>query len=251
MRHAWSAPPHRAPASTHWFWQPFTHVLRLLEPPVLLVHFVFFARQLAAHVTPLPGAKQLANAVSYSASHSRALAETRQIFLSAVACLMHAPVLGLNAGTRVVVVVDDATVVVVLGRVGAVLVVVVVMGLGAVVVVVGRLGLVVVVVLGRLGLVVVVVVGRLGLVVVVVVELLGGSPSVVVVVLDSPRVVVVDVGRGRVVVVVVVVGRGRVVVVVRWGVVHATTHASYFARATSRHAWSRPTHWPPSAIHWF
>ena len=215
-------------------------MLRLLEPPVLLVHFVFFARQLAAHVTPLPGAKQLANAVSYSASHSRALAETRQIFLSAVACLMHAPVLGLNAGTRVVVVVDDATVVVVLGRVGAVLVVVVVMGLGAVVVVVGRLGLVVVVV-----------VGRLGLVVVVVVELLGGSPSVVVVVLDSPRVVVVDVGRGRVVVVVVVVGRGRVVVVVRWGVVHATTHASYFARATSRHAWSRPTHWPPSAIHWF
>ena len=240
MRHAWSAPPHRAPASTHWFWQPFTHVLRLLEPPVLLVHFVFFARQLAAHVTPLPGAKQLANAVSYSASHSRALAETRQIFLSAVACLMHAPVLGLNAGTRVVVVVDDATVVVVLGRVGAVLVVVVVMGLGAVVVVVGRLGLVVVVV-----------VGRLGLVVVVVVELLGGSPSVVVVVLGSPSVVVVDVGRGRVVVVVVVVGRGRVVVVVRWGVVHATTHASYFARATSRHAWSRPTHWPPSAIHWF
>ena len=229
MRHAWSAPPHRAPASTHWFWQPFTHVLRLLEPPVLLVHFVFFARQLAAHVTPLPGAKQLANAVSYSASHSRALAETRQIFLSAVACLMHAPVLGLNAGTRVVVVVDDATVVVVLGRVGAVLVVVVVMGLGAVVVVVGRLGLVVVVV----------------------VELLGGSPSVVVVVLGSPSVVVVDVGRGRVVVVVVVVGRGRVVVVVRWGVVHATTHASYFARATSRHAWSRPTHWPPSAIHWF
>src|SRR5439155_74974 len=130
---------------------PFTHVLRLLEPPVLLVHFVFFARQLAAHVTPLPGAKQLANAVSYSASHSRALAETRQIFLSAVACLMHAPVLGLIAGTGVVV----------------------------------------------------------------------------------------------------VVGRGGVVVVVRWGVVHATTHASYFARATSRHAWSRPTHWPPSAIHWF
>src|SRR5438552_4122422 len=105
-----------------------------------------------ADVTPWPGAKQLANAVSYSASHSRALAETRQIFLSAVACLMHAPVLGLNAGTRVVVVVDDATVVVVLGRVGAVLVVVVVMGLGAVVAVVGRLGLVVVVVLGRLGL---------------------------------------------------------------------------------------------------
>ena len=43
----------------------------------------------------------------------------------------------------------------------------------------------------------------------------------------------------------------RVRSAVRWGVVHATTHASYFARATSRHAWSRPTHWPPSAIHWF
>ena len=216
-------------------------------PPVLVVHFAFFARQEAAHVTPLPGAKQPAKAVSYSAWQSTALAETRQIFLSALACLMHVAVLGLNAGTRVVVVVDDVTVVVVLGRVGAVLVVVrrlgavlVVVGrLGVVVVVVvGRVGLVVVVVVGRLGLVVVVVVGRLGVVVVVVVGPLGGSPSVVVVL-------------GALSEVVVVVGRGRVVVVVRWGVVHATTQASYLARAAAMQSASRFTHCPPSEIHWF
>ena len=198
----------------------------LEPPPVLLVHFAFFARQEAAHVTPLPGAKQPAKAVSYSTWQSTALAETRQIFLSALACLMHVAVLGLNAGTRVVVVVDDVTVVVVLGRVGAVLVVV------------GRLGVVVVVVVGRVGLVVVVVVGRLGLVVVVVVGPLAGSPSVVVVL-------------GALSEVVVVVGRGRVVVVVRWGVVHATTQASYLARAAAMQSASRFTHCPPSEIHWF
>ena len=209
----------------------------MLEPlPVLVVHFAFFARQEAAHVTPLPGAKQPAKAVSYSTWQSTALAETRQIFLSALACLMHVAVLGLNAGTRVVVVVDDVTVVVVLGRVGAVLVVV--GSLGAVLVVVERLGVVVVVVVvGRLGLVVVVVVGRLG-VVVVVVGPLGGSPSVVVVL-------------GALSEVVVVVGRGRVVVVVRWGVVHATTQASYLARAAAMQSASRFTHCPPSEIHWF
>jgi len=205
-------------------------------PPVLVVHFAFFARQEAAHVTPLPGAKQPAKAVSYSTWQSTALAETRQIFLSALACLMHVAVLGLNAGTRVVVVVDDVTVVVVLGRVGAVLVVVGRLGV-VVVVVVGRVGLVVVVVVGRLGLVVVVVVGRLG-VVVVVVGPLGGSPSVVVVL-------------GALSEVVVVVGRGRVVVVVRWGVVHATTQASYLARAAAMQSASRFTHCPPSEIHWF
>ena len=198
----------------------------LEPPPVLVVHFAFFARQEAAHVTPLPGAKQPAKAVSYSTWQSTALAETRQIFLSALACLMHVAVLGLNAGTRVVVVVDDVTVVVVLGRVGAVLVVV------------GRLGVVVVVVVGRVGLVVVVVVGRLGLVVVVVVGPLAGSPSVVVVL-------------GALSEVVVVVGRGRVVVVVRWGVVHATTQASYLARAAAMQSASRFTHCPPSEIHWF
>ena len=208
----------------------------MLEPlPVLVVHFAFFARQEAAHVTPLPGAKQPAKAVSYSTWQSTALAETRQIFLSALACLMHVAVLGLNAGTRVVVVVDDVTVVVALGRVGAVLVGV--GWLGAVLVVVGRLGVVVVVVVGRLGLVVVVVVGRLG-VVVVVVGPLGGSPSVVVVL-------------GALSEVVVVVGRGRVVVVVRWGVVHATTQASYLARAAAMQSASRFTHCPPSEIHWF
>ena len=207
----------------------------LEPPPALVVHFAFFARQEAAHVTPLPGAKQPAKAVSYSAWQSTALAETRQIFLSALACLMHVAVLGLNAGTRVVVVVDDVTVVVVLGRVGAVLVVV--GWLGAVLVVVGRLGVVVVVVVGRVGLVVVVVVGRLG-VVVVVVGPLAGSPSVVVVL-------------GALSEVVVVVGRGRVVVVVRWGVVHATTQASYFARAAAMQSASRFTHCPPSEIHWF
>ena len=198
----------------------------LEPPPVLVVHFAFFARQEAAHVTPLPGAKQPAKAVSYSTWQSTALAETRQIFLSALACLMHVAVLGLNAGTRVVVVVDDVTVVVVLGRVGAVLVVV------------GRLGVVVVVVVGRVGLVVVVVVGRLGLVVVVVVGPLAGSPSVVVVL-------------GALSEVVVVVGRGRVVVVVRWGVVHATTQASYLARTAAMQSASRFTHCPPSEIHWF
>ena len=199
----------------------------MLEPlPVLVVHFAFFARQEAAHVTPLPGAKQPAKAVSYSTWQSTALAETRQIFLSALACLMHVAVLGLNAGTRVVVVVDDVTVVVVLGRVGAVLVVV------------GRLGVVVVVVVGRVGLVVVVVVGRLGLVVVVVVGPLAGSPSVVVVL-------------GALSEVVVVVGRGRVVVVVRWGVAHATTQASYLARTAAMQSASRFTHCPPSEIHWF
>ena len=205
-------------------------------PPVLVVHFAFFARQEAAHVTPLPGAKQPAKAVSYSTWQSTALAETRQIFLSALACLMHVAVLGLNAGTSVVVVVNDVTVVVVLGRVGAVLVVVGRLGV-VVVVVVGRVGLVVVVVVGRLGLVVVVVVGRLG-VVVVVVGPLGGSPSVVVVL-------------GALSEVVVVVGRGRVVVVVRWGVVHATTQASYLARAAAMQSASRFTHCPPSEIHWF
>ena len=198
----------------------------LEPPPVLVVHFAFFARQEAAHVTPLPGAKQPAKAVSYSTWQSTALAETRQIFLSALACLMHVAVLGLNAGTRVVVVVDDVTVVVVLGRVGAVLVVV------------GRLGVVVVVVVGRVGLVVVVVVGRLGLVVVVVVGPLAGSPSVVVVL-------------GALSEVVVVVGRGRVVVVVRWGVAHATTQASYLARTAAMQSASRFTHCPPSEIHWF
>jgi hypothetical protein len=204
-------------------------VLLVLEPPpVLLVHFAFFARQEAAHVTPLPGAKQPAKAVSYSAWQSTALAETRHIFLSAVACLMHEAVLGLNAGTRVVVVVDDVMVVVVVGRLGVV-----------VVVVVGRVGLVVVVVVGRLGLVVVVVVGRLGVVVVVVVGPLGESSSVVVVVLGALSVVV------------VVVGRGRVVVVVRWGVEHATTQASYLARAAAMQSASRFTHCPPSEIHWF
>ena len=207
----------------------------LEPPPVLLVHFAFFARQEAAHVTPLPGAKQPAKAVSYSTWQSTALAETRQIFLSALACLMHVAVLGLNAGTRVVVVVDDVTVVVVLGRVGAVLVVV--GWLGAVLVVVGRLGVVVVVVVGRVGLVVVVVVGRLG-VVVVVVGPLAGSPSVVVVL-------------GALSEVVVVVGRGRVVVVVRWGVAHATTQASYLARTAAMQSASRFTHCPPSEIHWF
>ena len=208
----------------------------LEPPPVLVVHFAFFARQEAAHVTPLPGAKQPAKAVSNSAWQSTALAETRQIFLSALACLMHAAVLVLNAGKTVVVVVDDVTVVVVLGRVGAVLVVVGRLGV-VVVVVVGRVGLVVVVVVGRLGLVVVVVVGRLG-VVVVVVGPLGGSPSVVVVL-------------GALSEVVVVVGRGRVVVVVRWGVAHATTQASYLARAAAMQSASRFTHCPPSEIHWF
>ena len=215
-------------------------------PPVLVVHFAFFARQEAAHVTPLPGAKQPAKAVSYSAWQSTALAETRQIFLSALACLMHVAVLGLNAGTRVVVVVDDVTVVVVLGRVGAVLVVV--RRLGAVLVVVGRLGVVVVVVVGRVGLVVVVVVGRLGLVVVVVVGRLGVVVVVVGPLAGSPSVVVV---LGALSEVVVVVGRGRVVVVVRWGVAHATTQASYLARTAAMQSASRFTHCPPSEIHWF
>jgi len=131
-----------------------THVLWVLEPaPVALVHLFFLATQAAAHVTPFPGAKQLAKAASYSSWHSTALAEPRHIFLSAAACLRHAAVAGLNARTRVVVVVDDLTVVVVFGRAGAVLVVVVVGCLGAVVAVV----LVVVVVVVLVGWVVVVV----------------------------------------------------------------------------------------------
>ena len=52
-------------------------------------------------------------------------------------------------------------------------------------------------------------------------------------------------------VVVVVVGRGRVVVVVCWGFEQATMHASYLARAAAMHAGSRFTHCPPSEIHWF
>ena len=101
---------------THWSWQAFRQLVRALEPvAVVLVHFAFFARHVVAHVTPFPGAKQPAKAVSYSTWHSTALAEARQTFFAAVACLMHAAVVGLNASTKVVVVVDDLTVVVVLG----------------------------------------------------------------------------------------------------------------------------------------
>ena len=87
---------------------------RVLAPAALvLVHLFLLAAQPAAHVTPFPGAKQLVKAVSYSSWHSDALAEPRQIFLSAAACLRHAAVPGLNASTSVVVVVDELTVVVV------------------------------------------------------------------------------------------------------------------------------------------
>ena len=90
------------------------HVAWVLElPAVALVHLFLLATQPAAHVTPFPGAKQLVKVVLYWSWHADALAEPRQIFLSAAACLRHAAVFGLNADTRVVVVVDDLTVVVV------------------------------------------------------------------------------------------------------------------------------------------
>ena len=86
------------------------HCLSTVEAAAA-VHFVRFAAQAAAHETPLPGAKQLARAVSNSVWQLATLDAMLHIFCCVAASFRQAVVAGLNVadGGSVVVVVAVAT----------------------------------------------------------------------------------------------------------------------------------------------